>query len=540
MSLNWFNTTKSGEVSYSGNFKVIGDIEVTGLVRRNGEVFESITSQWNPAGESSIYYSSLSGSSRVGIGITNPTSTLDVAGDISFTGDIIQDGNVLNLGDSVWNKDENESTVFYGGFNARVGIGNGFLSGKQGGNNASGRLHVWDVSLLPDRWDPDRGIRIGSGELQGSFLQSGVSEHNSKQWAWIQSAKKIGSGSLSQNSLLINPDGGNVGIGVSKDNADATISIATRITNNLPSSFRKTISLAPETHGDETEYNSLIYSKYFSLGFRDTADKRGLHIITKTNNTSWKTINWDQSAVMSMLIDGKVGIGTIDPKLRLDITSLSHNGIHISNLVDSPGYGIQRFSDGLSIGPLPTGFSQINKSLTINESGIKVTGSISIDNNIVLSAGVLGSSIKTSSLESVGTLVDLNVAGKVKENGNELIPRGIIVAWTGSIAPNGWALCNGENGTPDLRGRFIYGFGSGKPFNERGGAETHTLTISEMPNHSHVFSANINAFQAFDTADNNEGYNTGGFGTTNTESVGSSRPHNNMPPYYVLAFIMKL
>lgn len=39
------------------------------------------------------------------------------------------------------------------------------------------------------------------------------------------------------------------------------------------------------------------------------------------------------------------------------------------------------------------------------------------------------------------------------------VPAGGIIMWSGATVPDGWALCNGENGTPDLRGRFIYGAG---------------------------------------------------------------------------------
>lgn len=60
--------------------------------------------------------------------------------------------------------------------------------------------------------------------------------------------------------------------------------------------------------------------------------------------------------------------------------------------------------------------------------------------------------------------------------------------------PSGWAECNGQNGTPDLRGRFILGRGQGTGLSNRtygdiDGHETHTLTTSEMPSHTHTIDA---------------------------------------------------
>jgi microcystin-dependent protein len=128
-----------------------------------------------------------------------------------------------------------------------------------------------------------------------------------------------------------------------------------------------------------------------------------------------------------------------------------------------------------------------------------------------------------------------------------LLQRGIIVEWTGSSAPSGWVLCDGNNGTPDLRNRFILGGGySGGPskgLNSVGGEERHTLTLDELPSHRHeqVAIANrnnggpgIRSIFAYDARGMPE-YPAGG----KTLAVGGSKPHNIMPPYYVLAYIMK-
>lgn len=68
---------------------------------------------------------------------------------------------------------------------------------------------------------------------------------------------------------------------------------------------------------------------------------------------------------------------------------------------------------------------------------------------------------------------------------------GVIVMWSGSVAtiPSGWVLCNGSNGTPDLRDRFVVGAGSTYSVGDTGGAASNTLTTSQLPSHTHSLSA---------------------------------------------------
>jgi microcystin-dependent protein len=133
---------------------------------------------------------------------------------------------------------------------------------------------------------------------------------------------------------------------------------------------------------------------------------------------------------------------------------------------------------------------------------------------------------------------------------------GMIIAFWGTIAPAGWALCDG-GGTParpDLRGRFIYGWGlsyaPSNTFGFLGGAETHQLLPEEMPSHNHGITFYNDDWNEIGTANNtqtrrdlgglaDDSNGTGSYAKP-TSSAGNNFAHNNMPPFIVLAYIIKL
>ncbi|WNR43913.1 hypothetical protein [Paenibacillus roseipurpureus] len=84
---------------------------------------------------------------------------------------------------------------------------------------------------------------------------------------------------------------------------------------------------------------------------------------------------------------------------------------------------------------------------------------------------------------------------KCKKCRHKVIPRGIIVMWSGSIRniPKGWRLCNGTKGTPDLRDRFVLGTGTTSEIGKKGGRNSVVLTVDQLARHSHTGSGTTTA-----------------------------------------------
>ena len=157
----------------------------------------------------------------------------------------------------------------------------------------------------------------------------------------------------------------------------------------------------------------------------------------------------------------------------------------------------------------------------------------------------------TGTISASGNVYALNVVA------NNVIPTGGIIMWSGSIAtiPTGWYLCNGANGTPDLRDRFVVGAGSTYSVAATGGtadavvvSHTHTATVTD-PGHTHTAptyfydsAAPRNVFRASyaATQQDNATTNSSTTGiTVSNSTTGVSGTNQNLPPYYALAYIMK-
>ena len=147
--------------------------------------------------------------------------------------------------------------------------------------------------------------------------------------------------------------------------------------------------------------------------------------------------------------------------------------------------------------------------------------------------------------------------------GLSLIPPGTIVMWSGSLSeiPDGWALCDGTNGTPDLTDRFILSVSASEDPGETGGSHTKTLSVSNLPSHTHSFttdSAGAHSHSLYisgmapehptgakmEANGDDYGGHIGSAGahthSGTTDATGSGSSFDIRPKYYKLAFIMKL
>ena len=166
-------------------------------------------------------------------------------------------------------------------------------------------------------------------------------------------------------------------------------------------------------------------------------------------------------------------------------------------------------------------------------------------------------------LDEITTAIDTHAA---TPHGGSL-PAGLIVMWGGAVSaiPSGWLLCDGANGTPDLRSRFVKGAAAGSDPGATGGAQTHvhadhTDVINHThpvtdPGHTHVENQNsattggLTGWGARDTSTNTSsatGYSTAsattGVTTNNPAGGVAALTHdavNHEPAYYALCFIQK-
>lgn len=217
---------------------------------------------------------------------------------------------------------------------------------------------------------------------------------------------------------------------------------------------------------------------------------------------------------------------------------------------------------------------KINADLDAVDALLGGTGAQLAKPNLSTGLWKIGGVAVTSTAAELNTLDNINTASNFG-----LVPSGAILLWSGSSAaiPTSWLLCDGTNGTPNLRDRFVVGAGSTYAVGATGGAATVALAEANIPAHTH----SVNITSSTQSANHTHNYQTqyvlGGTASVNgsalagspaalglntyaaipaqttgtenqnhthlvsgnTGSTGSGTAHENLPPYYALCYIMK-
>jgi len=278
----------------------------------------------------------------------------------------------------------------------------------------------------------------------------------------------------------------------------------------------------------------------------------------------------------------------------IDLGTTANNGLG-TNLRDGGDIINRNFQD------LYTAVNAINDytlptATTTTKGGVIVDGSsVTITNGVISAHASGGTSVSPSNTlpliegtAAIGTSLAYARADHVHPaaSGGAAIPSGVIVMWSGTVSsiPSGWALCDGSNGTPNLRDRFIVGAGTSYTVGGTGGSAdaivvthshtmgsatfigsamaAHTHTITD-PGHTHTIpdvgnttndggsidsAPNVTTPQTYFTVPSNTtgiSINSASAGTPSgtiggsSDTTGTSGVGKNLPPYYALAFIMK-
>lgn len=268
-----------------------------------------------------------------------------------------------------------------------------------------------------------------------------------------------------------------------------------------------------------------------------------------------------------------------------DFGSCSTNIADITDDQFCQGFG------GCGVDGVPVTSGNLNGVLALFQEAITAAGVVSTDQDsrITVLENAVDNVITGATYDDATNILTFNLAegGTVDVDLTDLIediiatnntPAGLIALWSGITIPTGWALCDGTSGTPDLRDRFVVGSGGAYTVGDTGGSDNHDhgaatgttqLTELDIPEHRHFAvipgtatgsgaSAGVSPYEASNSGGDTEysldfaateptASRTSApvtmAGSAITPSAGHDHSINsasNMPPYYALAFIMKV
>ena len=245
----------------------------------------------------------------------------------------------------------------------------------------------------------------------------------------------------------------------------------TRIENNIGNNLLKGNSRGIILEGPQ--------SAHILMGVQSSTGNEGFTIV-KATPTSSAEPTYD-SVIAHFGADGNVGIGT----------TTTPTGYQLSVVGSISG------SNGLNIG----GNAVVTGSITTNAT-LNVSGSTTLSGSVTLNT--VGNAANATNYNYLVRESNGNVTQQVNA---APIPQGGIIMWSGAVQslPSGWALCNGQNGTPNLQNKFIVASnnatgtptttisgsavstGGNTNHDHFGSTQAHSLTTAQMPQHNHTY-----------------------------------------------------
>lgn len=221
---------------------------------------------------------------------------------------------------------------------------------------------------------------------------------------------------------------------------------------------------------------------------------------------------------------------------------------NLNNAIRSLMALLKNQQDGSSGDPFTVAGTLVASGQVLSSGTLDVTGAFRLDGT----AGASGQVLVSAGGSNTPTWGNAFVAG-------------MIMMWSGTIAtiPSGWYLCNGSNGTPDLRNKFVIGAyqdTTGTAYTTVTGSDTqsggtkdaivvshtHTATVTD-PGHTHNYGQSERTQVGTDNGVAYDSEPSSAFATSSSttgitvanSTTGSSGTNQNLPPYFALAFIMK-
>jgi hypothetical protein len=496
----------------------------------------------------------------VGIGTSVPTEFLDVRGNAKIVG-------------------HTTSNTLYAGIatigNLRINQGinaSGVITASSFSGSASGLTGIYAIAV--DGWI----VNSSNSSITTSF-KVGIGTTNP------QYSLQIGQNPFGGNGISLETSGNIRTTGIitaSSFNGSVNGSNITSTINNsvLPSNI--SVGIVTASSGF---YGSLIGTASTANSITNTANIQVISINSGFSTSGISTIH------TTLHVLGNIGVGTLNPNAQIHLRKSGISSIQLTS--DGSNSSIITFGRSVTLssnnaqlrfgntsGTFPDSTQQSfdvinydtgNLNFYLNPGGAG-TGSFNwfkpnLTKSMVLtSSGNLGinSDSPTSRLSIIGNANIVGIVTASSFSGSGIVPIGGIIMWSGSIAtiPSGWSLCNGSNGTPDLRDKFVIGSSidvSGITSTTVTGTGTKTGGNKDLvvpyhnhnlddPGHTHTFTATLRDGTA-QSGSGVEEVTENQTLTTNSQVTGitidpagtsGNEVNANLPPYYALAFIMRI